>query len=184
MSCSHQTRYCVSHHGVGYGWSMRCHVCEATDTRVVDSRGAEAGEAIRRRRECATCGSRFTTFERVEDAPLVVVKRDGTRTPFSADKLVRGMASAATGRPIEPETFAEIASSIEEQVKASGGQVTSDFIGLAVLDHLRRLDEVAALRFASVYKDFNSVSDFERELTLIKHETTPDTPGEVEISLN
>lgn len=179
----HTYRY-LTYCGVGYGCSMRCHVCEATDTRVVDSRAAEAGEAIRRRRECSLCGSRFTTFERFEDAPLVVIKRDGQRTPFSAAKLIGGMTSAAKGRPIESETFAEIASSIEDQVKANGGKVTSDFIGLAVLDHLRELDEVAALRFASVYKHFNSVSDFEKELTLIKREAAPDTPNEIEISLN
>lgn len=166
---------------------MRCHVCEATDTRVVDSRAAEAGGSIRRRRECATCETRFTTFERVEEAPLVVIKRDGHRKPFLRDKLIGGMASAAKGRDIVPEVFEEVAASIEELVKAKGGQVTSDFVGLAVLDHLRSIDEVAALRFASVYKHFDTVADFEREATLIKREsqpvTQPATEG-LEASLN
>ena len=194
MSARKQPRGLVSYCEVGYGWSMRCHVCEATDTRVVDSRAAEAGESIRRRRECAMCGGRFTTFERVEDVPLVVIKRDGERKPFLKEKLIDGMNSAATGRPIGAETFDEIACAIEVLIKANGGQVTSDFIGLAVLDHLRVLDEVAALRFASVYKDFNSVSDFEKELTLIKREASPDqaapspAPGdpadELKMSLN
>lgn len=158
---------------VDYGWLMRCHVCDATETKVVDSRAAESGEAIRRRRECATCGSRFTTFERVEEAVLVVVKRDGARTNFRRDKLIGGMVSAAKGRPIADEIFAEVATSIEDLVKANGGHVTSDFIGLAVLEHLRSIDEVAALRFASVYKNFDTVSDFEREATLIKREAAP-----------
>ena len=191
MMVPSHTREFVSYREVGYGYGMRCHVCEASDTRVVDSRAAESGEAIRRRRECATCGSRFTTFERVEEAPLVVIKRDGERKPFLADKLVSGMASAAKGRPIEAEVFEEVASSIEQLIKASGGQVTSDFIGLAVLDHLRTIDEVAALRFASVYKNFDTVSDFEQELTLIKRESAPDdqppahtAPNDLKISLN
>lgn len=184
----------VSYGRVGYCWGMRCHVCEATDTRVVDSRAAEAGESIRRRRECAMCGSRFTTFERVEEVPLVVVKRDGQRKPFLKEKLIDGMSAAATGRPIGAETFDEIACVIEDLVKANGGHVTSDFIGHAVLDHLRVLDEVAALRFASVYKDFNSVSDFEKELKLIKREAAPEqsdrsqssagSADDLEVSLN
>jgi len=165
---------------------MRCHVCEATDTRVVDSRAAESGDSIRRRRECALCGSRFTTFERVEEAPLVVIKRGGERKPFMRDKLIGGMASAAKGRDIEAGVFAEVAASIEELVKANGGQVTSDFIGLAVLDQLRAIDEVAALRFASVYKHFDTVADFEREATLIKRETHPSSQAQdgLEPSLN
>lgn len=155
---------------VRYGWNMRCHVCEAPDTRVVDSRAAESGDAIRRRRECPTCGTRFTTFERVEEASLVVVKRNGERQPFLREKLIGGLSLAAKGRPIDAKVFEDVASAIEERVKANGGAVTSDFIGLAVLDHLRGIDEVAALRFASVYKNFDTVSDFEREATLIKKE--------------
>ena len=166
---------------------MRCHVCEATDTRVVDSRAAESGDSIRRRRECAGCGSRFTTFERVDQAPLVVIKRDGERKPFMRDKLIGGMASAAKGRDVEPGVFVGVAASIEELVRANGGQSTSDFIGLAVLDHLRAIDEVAALRFASVYKHFDTVADFEREATLIKRESHPASqpaPEGLEASLN
>ncbi len=152
---------------------MHCPVCFADDTRVIDSRAADDGTAIRRRRGCAQCSHRFTTFERVEEVPLVVVKRTGARQPFDRDKIVRGLCSASKGRPISAEQFACLATEVEEAVRLEGGEVSSEWVGRAVLEHLRGLDHVAALRFASVYKGFSDVGDFETELKLIKR----DTPG-------
>ncbi len=150
---------------------MRCSGCGFEDTRVVDSRAAEEGSAIRRRRSCSQCGHRFTTFERIEEATLVVQKRSGARGPFDRTNIVRGLSLAAKGRPLEPAVFEAIADEIEEQVRAVGSCVSTEWIGIAVLERLRAIDEVAALRFASVYKGFNDVADFERELTLIKRPT-------------
>lgn len=140
----------------------------ATDTRVVDSRAADEGASIRRRRECTSCGQRFTTFEKVEEAPLVVVKRSGERQPFDGDKIVGGLAAACKGRPLVAADLEGIVDGVRERARSKGYEVTSEWVGLAVLDQLRSIDQVAYLRFASVYKDFNDVDDFEREARLIK----------------
>lgn len=134
---------------------------------MVDSRLADDGAAIRRRRECLACGRRFTTFERMEEAPLMVVKRSGDSQPFSRAKLVAGMQSAAKNRPVTVDQMEELAGELEEAIRSRGGQATSEEIGIAVLERLQELDEVAYLRFASVYKGFSDVGDFEREAVLL-----------------
>jgi transcriptional repressor NrdR len=154
---------------------VRCPACSSLDDKVVDSRLADDGAAIRRRRECLACGRRFTTFERTEEAPLVVVKRSGDREPFVRTKIVAGMQSAAKNRPVTVDQMEELASEVEEAIRARGGEATSEEVGLAVLERLRQLDEVAYLRFASVYKGFSDVGDFEREAGLLAR---PGRPGD------
>lgn len=132
------------------------------------------GATIRRRRACAECAFRFTTFERVELAPITVTKRGGRREPFDRQKIVHGLLAASKGRPIESETFEALADEVEERARFEGGDVTSEWVGRAVLDRLRVIDQVACLRFASVYKDFTEIADFEREVHLIKLEKTTD----------
>jgi transcriptional repressor NrdR len=140
---------------------------------VVDSRLADDGSAIRRRRECAGCGGRYTTFERVEEVALVVVKRSGDREPFDREKIVRGIQAACKNRPVDPSDVQAVAVSVEEDARILGRDVTSDEIGLAVLERLRHLDEVAYVRFASVYKDFADAQDFAREITMLHKSTAP-----------
>lgn len=142
---------------------MRCPVCTHTDDKVVDSRLADDGEAIRRRRECLSCGRRFTTFERVEEAVLVVTKRGGDSEPFDRGKLVAGMCAAAKNR-IPTEDIELAAAEIEEDLRLHGPEVQSERIGRAVLDYFRDVDDVAYMRFASVYKGFENVEDFAREV--------------------
>ena len=149
---------------------MRCPACEHADTKVVDSRAVEDGSAIRRRRLCTSCEHRFTTFERLEVVKLVVAKRSGAREPFDGQKILHGLAAAAKGRPVEPGAFEAVVDGIEEAARIEGGEVTSEWVGLAVLERLRALDPVTCLRFASVYKDFNDIGDFEREMSLIKRD--------------
>ena len=152
---------------------MLCPSCRADDTKVVDSRIAEEGAAIRRRRECLTCARRFTTFERVDHAPLTVVKSHGGSEPFDRSKLIGGLAAATKGRGVDDARLDEIATRVEESMRLLGSVVTSANIGVAVLDQLRSVDEVAYLRFASVYKDFDGASDFHRELELLEKSVTP-----------
>lgn len=147
---------------------MRCPACGNEESKVVDSRSADDGSSIRRRRSCLECSFRFTTFERVEVVPVTVVKSNGTRQLFDRQKITRGVASAAKGRPIDPEVFEAMADEIEERARFEGPDVSSEWIGRAVLDRLRAIDQVACLRFASVYKDFTGIDDFEREVSLIK----------------
>ncbi len=147
---------------------MRCTGCGAEDTKVVDSRLAEEGAAIRRRRQCPECGRRFTTFERVDEVPLVVRKSDGSRQSFDRSKIVRGVRAAAKGRPVLGEYIDALAESVEETIRLDGGEVTSARVGHAVLERLREIDAVAYLRFASVYKDFDEAADFSRELALLE----------------
>jgi transcriptional repressor NrdR len=147
---------------------MYCVVCRHDDTKVVDSRTAEDGGAIRRRRECPACLHRFTTYERVDELPLMVVKTKGGREPFDRSKLISGVMAASKGRPIGDQAVNALADSIEEVLRMSGGgEVPSTRIGLAVLDRLRELDEVAYIRFASVYKNFDAAEDFQREAALL-----------------
>jgi transcriptional repressor NrdR len=147
---------------------MKCPACGHHDDKVVDSRTADDGDAIRRRRECLTCGRRFTTFERLEEAALVVVKRSREREPFDRTKVVGGIRAACKNRPIGTDQMESLAVDVEETMRLEGPEVTTEQIGLAVLDRLRALDEVAYLRFASVYKGFEDLGDFEREVALTK----------------
>lgn len=147
---------------------MRCPYCHASRDRVVDSRSADEGGAIRRRRECLQCGRRYTTYERMEDLPLTVRKRSGVVEPFDRQKVIAGLRMAAANRPaVDDEVLASLVSSVEEQLRAAGPEVSSEEVGLAVLDRLRDLDDVAYLRFASVYKGFEGVADFEREAQML-----------------
>jgi transcriptional repressor NrdR len=152
---------------------VRCPTCSSLEDRVVDSRLADDGTAIRRRRECATCGRRFTTFERIEEAALMVVKRSGDREPFDRSKVVAGVRAATKNRPVSAEAMDALAGEVEEAMRLLGSEPTSQQIGVAVLERLRRLDEVAYLRFASVYKGFEDVGDFEREVGLLSKATEP-----------
>ncbi len=146
---------------------MRCPACASLDDKVVDSRTADDGSAVRRRRECLACSTRYTTFERLEEAPLVVLKSSGAEVPFDRAKIAAGVALAAKGRPVDEHVIEAIAADVEETVRLEGAQVTSERIGRAVLEALARVDGVSALRFASVYKGFDDLADFEREIGLL-----------------
>jgi transcriptional repressor NrdR len=146
---------------------MRCPWCGHPEDKVVDSRAAEDRGAIRRRRECLECGRRFTTFERVEEVSLTVIKRDGGKEPFDRAKVVAGVVKAIKNRPVTEAQVDRLAERVEEKLKRKGPAVTTQEVGLEVLSLLRRLDEVAYLRFASVYKDFQELTDFERELGIL-----------------
>lgn len=144
------------------------------DDRVVDSRAADGGSAIRRRRECGGCDHRYTTFERVEALPLLVLKRAGIAEPFDVEKLADGVRKAAANRSaVSEEAITVLAASVEEAMREKKPEVTSQEIGVAVLDRLRELDEVAYLRFASVYKGFDAASDFAREAASLQKKTDP-----------
>jgi transcriptional repressor NrdR len=160
--------------------AVRCPFCGSVDDdRVVDSRPSDDGTTIRRRRACAACGRRFTTFERVEELPLLVMKRDGSREHFDLAKLVSGLEKASKNRPIDHGDILRIASDIEEALRARGQrEVESQEIGIEVLNALRDLDAVAYMRFASVYKAFQDPADFERELDTLESlpKRTPPKP--------
>lgn len=166
-----------------YREAVRCPYCEHSGDRVVDSRAAERGAAIRRRRECLACRRRYTTYERIEEVPLLVVKRSGVAEAYDRAKMVTGVRQAAAGRPELDETaIAALADRVEEQLREEGPEVTSEQVGLAVLDGLLELDDVAYLRFASVYKGFEGVADFEREAQLLQEKrlekkTAPKEPA-------
>ena len=147
---------------------MRCPWCDADEDRVIDSRPADGGEAIRRRRECAACTRRYTTFERIEDVGLVVVKRDGSKDPFSREKLAAGIRNALADRPVMPTEVEDMVERIQARLRRRGPEVSSQVVGGEVLAALRKTDEVAYLRFASVYKDFEGAADFERELVSLQ----------------
>ena len=153
---------------------MRCPACSSLDDRVIDSRTSDDGGTIRRRRECVGCHRRFTTYERIEEVPVVVVKRSGEREPFDRMKIVVGLRAAAKSRPLSDDQLEAIAADVDDQLRLAGaGDVPSERIGMLVLDHLRELDHVAYMRFASVYKGFDDAADFEREITLLTKETAP-----------
>ncbi|HXC85858.1 MAG TPA: transcriptional regulator NrdR [Trebonia sp.] len=145
---------------------MYCPFCRHSDSRVIDSRVAEDGTSIRRRRSCPECGRRFTTQESVI---LMVAKRSGVTEPFTRDKIVRGVQRACQGRPVDEDQLAMLAQRVEETIRARGlAEVPSHEVGLAILGPLRDLDEVAYLRFASVYRGFESLDDFEKEITALR----------------
>ena len=151
---------------------MYCPFCHHEQSRVVDSRLVDAGVAIRRRRECTECQGRFTT---VEKSVLLVTKRNGLTEPFSRDKLIRGVHRACQGRPVTEDSLKRLAQQVEETVRGHGSsQVDANAIGLAILEPLRELDEVAYLLFASVYKSFDSAQDFESEIRLMRRRERED----------
>jgi transcriptional repressor NrdR len=152
---------------------VRCPYCTDDDDKVVDSRPADDGAAVRRRRECLSCGRRFTTYERLEELPLMVVKRSGGKEPFDAPKLQAGVERAVAGSAIDDAAVEALVVGIEEHARALGHEVTSEWIGLAVLERLRVLDPVSYVRFASVYKGFEELGDFEREVGELQKTTPP-----------
>jgi transcriptional repressor NrdR len=155
---------------------VRCPWCAHEDDKVVDSRSVERGGAIRRRRECRSCRRRYTTFERVEDLGLTVIKRDGTKEPYVREKLVSGIEKSLANRPVTDEQVATVAGRVEARLRRKGPQVTSQDVGLEALAELKNLDQVAYVRYASVYKDFQEISDFERELGMLLQKRSPAKP--------
>ena len=149
---------------------MKCPFCGFDSTRVVDSRLTDPGDAVRRRRECADCDSRFTTYERAEEPKLTVVKRDGTRQQFDRQKLLRGLGRAANKRPVSDSQLEELADSIASAVRGSGPEVPAEQIGELALRGLARVDPVTAIQFASVYRRFDSLDELEAEIRRIKDE--------------
>jgi transcriptional repressor NrdR len=148
---------------------VRCPYCRHADSRVVDSREADDGQLIRRRRSCPECGKRFTT---VEEAVLAIVKRNGVTEPFSRTKVMSGVRKACQGRPVDEDSIALLAQRVEETIRAKGAaEVPSHDVGLAILGPLRELDQVAYLRFASVYRSFDSLDEFEREIHALREAT-------------
>lgn len=155
---------------------MYCPFCHHDHSRVIDSRVVEGGSAIRRRRECTSCHGRFTTIEK---AVLLVVKRNGLTEPFSRDKVILGVRRACQGRDVSDDALKRLAQEVEETVRSHGSsQVNANEIGLAILEPLRELDEVAYLRFASVYKSFESAEDFESEIRLMRRRNR-ERPGRI-----
>ncbi|MDO5287974.1 MAG: transcriptional regulator NrdR [Actinomycetia bacterium] len=150
---------------------MRCPYCQQSDSRVLDSRVADDGACIRRRRQCSGCERRFTTVEQIQ---LVVVKRSGVVEAFSRDKVVAGVRKACKGRPVTDVDLARLGQQVEETLRATGqAEVNAEEVGLAILEPLRRLDAVAYLRFASVYQHYDSVDDFEAAIHRLRQGTEP-----------
>jgi transcriptional repressor NrdR len=164
---------------------MHCPYCRNTDTRVLDSRVAEDGSAIRRRRTCPACEKRFSTVEQMQ---LVVLKRSGATEPFNRDKAIAGVRKACKGRPVSEDDLAQLGQKVEAALRAEGwAEVPANEVGLAILGPLRELDEVVYLRFASVYKSFESADAFEEEIAMLRAErsvreasSSSDVPGEAE----
>jgi transcriptional repressor NrdR len=145
---------------------MLCPYCEHGNDRVVDSREARDGRAIRRRRECLSCKRRFTTYETIEDIPYMVIKKGGQREPFDRSKILRGVMRACEKRPVSPQQLEEIAEAVEQRViEAPSREITSLEIGRVIMDRLKVIDKVAYVRFASVYLDFKSVHEFMDEIS-------------------
>lgn len=144
---------------------MKCPYCGFAESRVLDSRAAEYGEAIRRRRECTGCERRFTTYERVDELPLVIIKKDGTREPFDRVKLLSGLTKACEKRKVSASRLEEVVAEIERELRSSSDlEATSKDVGEMVLRHLGDIDEVAYVRFASVYREFHDVRSFIQEI--------------------
>jgi transcriptional repressor NrdR len=156
---------------------MRCPQCGDRDTRVVDSRDLDDSATIRRRRECTACATRFTTYERIEAARLVVVKRDGTRQEFDRERLVTGLRKALTRRPVPDDAAEAAADRIEAELRAEGmTEVPSSRIGALAMEALRGLDQIAYIRFASVYESFEDLEDLKREVDTLYAEKGDGTP--------
>lgn len=144
---------------------MKCRYCSCLESRVVDSRPTEDGTAIRRRRECVNCGKRFTTYEKIEEMPILVVKRDGSREPFNSEKILQGVRKACEKRPVSSLQMDQLVEDVTRDISNSLEQeVTTIRIGELVMQHLRELDEVAYVRFASVYRQFKDINTFMQEL--------------------
>lgn len=154
---------------------MKCPFCGCDDTQVKDSRDSDDNTAIRRRRECTECGSRFTTFERVQLRELTVVKKNGDKTPFDRDKLARSIEVAVRKRPIDRDRVEKIVTSVQRQLEISGeAEIPSRVIGEYVMEALAKLDHIAYIRFASVYRDFREVKDFEEFVDTIDKLAKPE----------
>ncbi|WP_122788454.1 transcriptional regulator NrdR [Intestinibacillus sp. Marseille-P6563] len=149
---------------------MKCPFCNYQDSKVVDSRPTDEGTSIRRRRECLQCGKRFTTYETVERLPLMLIKRDGTRQPYSRDKLLAGVMKACEKRPVSQQRLEQLVDQVEQKLFGTlESEVSSKTIGEMVMEELREIDEVAYVRFASVYRQFKDINTFMEELnTLIR----------------
>ncbi|MHC5248023.1 transcriptional regulator NrdR [Enterococcus sp. LJL120] len=144
---------------------MRCPKCQHNNSRVIDSRQTDDGRTIRRRRECENCGFRFTTFERIEATPLLVVKKNGSREEFNRDKILRGLIRSAEKRPVAMEQMEQVVDDVENRVRSLGeNEVSTNLIGEYVMENLVNLDEIAYIRFASVYRQFKDMSVFLKEL--------------------
>jgi transcriptional repressor NrdR len=167
-------------HALALGWgreweTVHCPFCRHPDSRVVDSRTTDDGSSIRRRRQCPDCNRRFTT---VENATLMVIKRSGVTEPFSRDKVIAGVRKACQGRPVTEDALAQLGQRVEEAVRATGSaELSAHDVGLAILGPLQDLDVVAYLRFASVYRAFDSLEDFETAITELREQLPPTTPG-------
>jgi transcriptional repressor NrdR len=158
---------------------MRCPSCSSLDTQVKDSRPTEDGAAIRRRRVCLTCNFRFTTFERVQLRELTVIKRNGRRVPFDRDKVMRSLQIALRKRPVTPEQIEQLVSKIVRELESLGeSEISSEIIGETVMQHLRALDDVAYVRFASVYRNFREPKDFEHALAELSSEDESRPPAD------
>jgi transcriptional repressor NrdR len=162
---------------------MLCPFCKANEDKVIDSRASDGGRSVRRRRECLKCGRRFTTYERVEETVrLSVIKRDGSRVPFDRAKIVEGIRRAAYRRPISAERLEQIVDEIEEGIFASHDrEVSSQAIGERICNVLRRVDKIAYVRFASIYRQFEDVGDFIEEARDVIERSADDVPGQQEL---
>ena len=144
---------------------MKCPYCKTDDDKVIDSRSSGDGSAIRRRRACLACGRRYTTYERIEETPVRIVKKDGSRVPFDRGKVLAGLLKACEKRPVSIEALERVANDIESQALEMGmREIPSKVLGSLVMDHLREIDQVAYVRFASVYREFKDVTDFVEEV--------------------
>ncbi|MHB8572047.1 MAG: transcriptional regulator NrdR [Candidatus Dormibacteria bacterium] len=157
---------------------MKCPYCGADDLKVVDSRDSETGEAVRRRRECLGCAKRFTTYERIESVPFFVLKKDGRREDFDRQKLFSGLRKACEKRPISPEKLQQAADEIESELRHSGRlEIPGAEVGELVMGKLRQLDPVAYVRFASVYREFMDIDEFERVVKEVRGGGQRKSPG-------
>jgi transcriptional repressor NrdR len=148
---------------------MRCPFCKQDNDKVIDSRSSAEGAVVRRRRECVACGRRYTTYERVEEQPFRVVKKDGSRVPFERDKILKGLQRACEKRPVSVDALTAVVDRIESRcTEMFDTEVSSKFIGQLVMEELKRIDPVAYVRFASVYREFKDVSEFVRELDSVR----------------
>ena len=160
---------------------MKCPFCGCDDTQVKDSRNADDNTAIRRRRECPECGSRFTTYERVQLRDLIVIKKNGEKTMFDRDKLAKSIQIAVRKRPVNPERVEKVVNSIQRRLESSGeAEIQSRVIGEYVMEALSKLDHIAYIRFASVYKDFREVKDFENFVVTIDKLARPNISEDAE----
>ncbi|MCD6454304.1 MAG: transcriptional repressor NrdR [Candidatus Aminicenantes bacterium] len=150
---------------------MRCPFCGANNDRVIDSREIKEGREIRRRRLCLECGKRFTTYERIEIIPLMVIKKDGRREPYEREKVIKGVMKACEKRPVAPEQIENIADEVEKLFEISSrGEISTKEIGGKIMEELKKLDQVAYVRFASVYKEFRDLQEFYKELENLRRE--------------